>query len=307
MMTGRDAQEIIQCGRRISSEEVEQIRETVVMFPGLSLKELVATICEHLGWYTAAGNLKREACLKLLRKFEAGGVVKLPQKQKNKVRMIQRYTRQIAVSPRTDPRLKITGTVKKLGRVWLEVVREKPGQELWNEYVFRYHGLSYKRPFGYWMRYFISCERGKLGCVLFSGAAKALGVRDRWIGWSDGQRLKNLAWVINNSRYLIFPWVQVKNLASHVLGQVARRVVDDWENCWGYRPVLMESFVDPKQYQGICYKAAGWKYLGMTTGEGLVRPGKSYSTTPKKLFVKPLTDQFREILCSENLKGWVEE
>ena len=78
-MTGREAPEIIQCGRRISSEEVEQIRETVATFPGLSLKELVATICEHLGWYTAAGNLKREACMKLLKKLEADGAVKLPQ------------------------------------------------------------------------------------------------------------------------------------------------------------------------------------------------------------------------------------
>ncbi len=62
MMTGREAPALIQCGRRISSEEVELIRETVEMFPGLSLKELVATICEHLGWYTAEDNLKGEAC-----------------------------------------------------------------------------------------------------------------------------------------------------------------------------------------------------------------------------------------------------
>ena len=203
MMTGREAPALIQCGRRISSEEVELIRETVEMFPGLSLKELVATICEHLGWYTAAGNLKREACLKLLRKLETGGVVKLLEKQKQKTQVVRRYPQDIT-SLRTEPRLNITGTVKELGRIWLESVREEQAQELWNEYISCYHGLGYKRPFGYWMRYFISCERGRVGCVLFSGVAKALGVRDRWIGWSDEQRLKNLARVINNNRYLIF-------------------------------------------------------------------------------------------------------
>ncbi len=101
--------------------------------------------------------------------------------------------------------------------------------------------------------------------------------------------------------------MRVKNLAGHVLGRLARRVAEDRENCWGYKPVLMEWFVNPRHHVGICYQAAGWEYLGMTTGEGLVRPGKSYSTTPKKLFVKPLSEQFREILCSENLTGRVEE
>jgi len=305
MMAHRKVGELIQCGRRISVEEIELIRETAQMFPALSRKELVATVCEHLGWYTAAGNLKREACMKLLKKLEAEGLMKLPEKRKAQVGQI--YSQEIIANPRTEPQAEITGGVKILGRVWLEIVREKQEKDLWNEYVFRYHRLGYKRPFGYWMRYFISCERGRVGCLLFSGAAKALGIRDRWIGWSDEQRLKNLAWVINNSRYLIFPWVRVKNLASHVLGRVTRRVAEDWENCWGYRPVLMESFVNPRHYEGICYKAAGWEYLGMTTGEGLVRAGKSYSTTPKKLFVKPLSEQFREILCSENLTGRVEE
>ena len=304
-MAERETPVFMQCGRRISTEEIEQIKETVELFPHLSQQELVATICEHLGWYTAGNNLKIDACRKLLKKFEAAEMVKLPEKRK--VAGVREHARQMVAGPRTDPQVEITGSVNQIGRITLEIVREKQEKDLWNEYVFRYHRLGYKRPFGYWMRYFIICEHGRLGCVLFSGAAKALRRRDRWIGWSAEQRLKNLAWVINNSRYLIFPWVRVKNLASHVLGQLARRVAEDWENCWDYRPVLMESFVNPSDYEGICYQASGWEYLGMTTGEGLVQPGKSYSTTPKKLFVKPLSEQFREILCSENLRGRVEE
>jgi len=96
--------------------------------------------------------------------------------------------------------------------------------------------------------------------------------------------------------------VRVKNLSSHVLGKVAKCIGDDWYNSWGYRPVLMETFVDP-QYEGSSYKAAGWTYLGMTTGEGLVRKGKIYRTTPKKIFVKPFIDNFRQLLCSKGLVG----
>jgi len=145
-----------------------------------------------------------------------------------------------------------------------------------------------------------------LGCVVLSGPAKALTARDRWIGWEDRQRLANLPWVINNSRYLIFPWIEVANLASHVLGQLARRVGDDWERRWGYRPVLLETFVDPAHFRGSCYRAAGWERLGRTTGEGLVRPGKQYQTSPKLIFAKPLQADFRRLLCSDRLKGRTE-
>jgi hypothetical protein len=131
-----------------------------------------------------------------------------------------------------------------------------------------------------------------LGCLLIGGAAKTIHDRDRWIGWDVAHRRHNLSWVINNSRYLIFPWVQIPHLASHALGQLARRVAQDWEARWGYRPVLMETFVDPRQHTGICYQAAGWEMLGETCGKGITRPGKYYTqwhslknkTTKKYLF-----------------------
>ena len=166
-----------------------------------------------------------------------------------------------------------------------------------------YHYLGYHQPFGYTLRYFIESKQGRLGCALFSGAAKAMTARDRWIGWTEKQRLQNLAWIINNSRFLIFLWVRVKNLASHVLGQIKRQISGNWQEYWGYRPVLIETFVDPARYQGTCYKAANWQYVGMTTGPGLVRKDKTYTTVPKKIFITPLTENYRELLCSDELIG----
>lgn len=115
--------------------------------------------------------------------------------------------------------------------------------------------------------------------------------------------MRNLPWVINNTRFLIFDWVQVKHLASHALGRLARRVREDWYQKWGYRPVLMETFVDPARYQGTCYRAAGWTLLGMTAGTGRPRVGRQYSTTPKMIYARPLVRDFREQLCSEQLIG----
>lgn len=298
-MVGKGISSIVQCGREISEKELELIRETVELFPKLSQRDLAETICEHLGWFTASGNYKREACLKLLYKLEAKGFFRLPKKRT--------YTGGrrplIRVTAGTDSGQPIVGRLGEIGPISAEVALRTQTIRLCREYLFRYHYLGYKPPFGCYLYYLIECTVGMVGCALFSGAAKALGVRDSWIGWTDAQRLLNLGWVINNSRFLIFPWVKVRNLSSHVLGQIARRIGDDWKDRWGYSPVLMESFVDPEYYEGSCYKAGGWEYLGMTTGEGLVRKGRSYTTTPKKIFVKPLVENFRELLCSEELAG----
>ena len=304
-MLQRVPDEVFQCGRAITDQELDEIRETVGLFPKLSRTELADTLCEHLGWMTASGRSKRDACLKLLKKLETEGFVRLPEKRE--IRIGGQRQKPISVTNRTEPQSDIGCNLKELGSVRVEVVKDRESTGLWNEYVSRYHYLGYKKPFGTFLRYFIVCDRGLLGCLLFAGAAKALGVREKWIGWGDNERLRNLAWVINNTRFLIFKWVRVKTLASHVLGQVGRRIREDWNERWGYQPVLMETFVDPGRYHGSCYKASNWEYLGMTTGEGLIRKGKKYTTTPKMIFVKPLAKDFRSLLCSNQLKGRVEK
>ena len=113
--------------------------------------------------------------------------------------------------------------------------------------------------------------------------------------------------VSNNTRLLIFPWVRIVHLGSHVLGQLARRVRADWQERWGYGPLLMESFVDPEKFLGTCYRAAGWIELGRTTGRGLQRGGPVYESTPKRIYVRALAEDFGERLCGGPLQGRVEE
>ncbi len=295
---------IVQSGREITPEEINNIRETVEEFGWLGRSELAMTISEHLEWFTASGGNKVDACMKLLIKLEDMGMVTLPAKQERY--QLRKSGERVSITKRTGTGEEIRGELSETGEVKLYAVKNKEDKSLWNEYVDRYHYLEYKQPFGYHLRYFIKTGSRILGCVLLAGAAKALGVRDRWIGWTDNQRLRNLAWVINNTRYLIFPWVKIKNLASHVLGQLGRYALIDWEGRWGYRPLLIETFVDPRYYRGSCYRADNWQYLGNTTGEGLARKGKRYSTTPKMIFVKALDKDFRAQLCSDKLTGRVE-
>jgi len=298
-MLANGTSSIIQCGRKISGQEIEQIKETVDLCWRLSRYELAKTIAENLGWYTASGSLKVDACVKLLEKLQAEEVLQLPEKRG----LSKPNKSSIPITARSAPATDIDCKLKQLDFVKLQVVSEPQDIKLWQEYVSRYHYLGYKKPFGYYLHYFIGSDRGILGCLLFAGAAKNIGVRDRWIGWTQAQRLRNLAWVINNSRFLIFPWVKVANLASHVFGQIHKQIRAHFKQRWGFCPVLLETFVDPQHYSGSCYKAANWCYLGMTTGCGLVRKGKSYRTSAKKIFVKPLVKEYRQLLCCEDLVG----
>ena len=293
-----------QCGRLITSDEINGIISTVKTFPHLSRNELSETICEHLLWFTATGRYKRDACLKLLQKLESAGHIALPPKRKKGPRCgaLSKHKVSLPVSKENQP--EITCDIQEIKPVTVEPVTSKAEVELWNEHIAQYHYLGYKRPIGCSLRYFVRSDNGNiLACLLFAGAAKSITVRDKWIGWSNQQRLRNLPWVVNNSRFVVLPHVKVACLASHILGQIGRRIASDWQTRWGYSPLLMETFVDPQKYQGTCYQASNWKGLGRTTGEGLVRQGKSYTTTPKLIFVKPLAKNFRQQLCSEYLKG----
>lgn len=289
---------IVQCGRQISREELAQICETVKTFSQLSRKELVHTVCEHLNWYTASGRNKFEACQKLLQRLEVEGHIQLPDTIKVKGKRGSTTREQPVSTGRTHPQEKVSGKLSDIEPVSLKIAKTKEEASLVNEYLHRYHYLGYKKPFGCHLRYFIKAQGSILGCMLFSGAAKALKPRDQWIGWSSDERLRNLGFVVNNGRFLLLPWIKVRFLASHVLGQAVSVLGQDWQQRWNYRPVLLETFVDPQHFDGTCYQAANFEYLGMTTGMGLVRQGKSYTTSPKKIFVYPLVDNFRQVLCS---------
>ena len=282
--------------QQITPEQLEAARQTVRLCSGLSRSELARTICEHWGWVTASGAHRVTACLKVLEALEDQGRVRLPGKRPMARWKTDRASGSV-LTPRTNPGALWVGELSDVGSVWLEVIQSPERGHLWKEYLERYHYLGYRQPFGCFLRYFIQSSTGLLGCILMAGAAKAIRARDEWIGWGRQCRQQNLPWVINNARLLVFPWVRIRHLGSHVLGQLAGRVQRDWQERWGYEPVLMESFVDPEKFPGACYQAAGWLLLARTTGRGLTRPGQLYKSTPKLIYVKSLAENFAEQLC----------
>ncbi len=292
-------------GRDFTIGELEEIIEIIELFPSLSRQQLAKTICENLDWQSPNGSYKLTSCDKLMLKLESEGLVTLPEKQNTNTGGKQKP---IVLGPETEPpSSELGGTVSDYYPIKLEAVRDKPLRDLWNQYIERYHVLGYKRPFGARQRYFIRAgdkdREHPLGCLLFSAAAWALSSRDEWIGWEEDDRSRRLSGIINNSRFLIFPWVRVKNLASKVLSLAAKQVPEDWQQRYCYRPVLMETFVDVDSYRGTCYQAANWIYLGQTKGRGRMDRYCEYLSSPKHIYVYPLVSDFRDYLLG-NRPDW---
>jgi len=193
----------------------------------------------------------------------------------------------------------VDGPLESVTPITLRMVTTQADRERWKAYLQTYHYLGYSHPFGAHLGYLIASEplQQELGCFVFAGsAAWALAPRDQWIAWDKKHREKLLQLILSNDRFLIFPWVNVPNLASHALSLATNRIADDWARLHGYRPCLIETFVDPTRFSGACYQAANWQCLGQTQGRGRDDPGKEYPETKKDIYVYPLQHNWRESL-----------
>src|SRR5438094_3873670 len=282
-------------GRRLTRKQLAQVQETVQRFPNLSRTELARTVCEHLNWKTPNGKDKVESCLTFLEKLAAQGVVTLPAKQAR-----QAPQRRVPVLENDPLETPIEAVLSTLTPIRLEAVGSSgPDREQWKAYLQTFHYLGYRQPIGAHLGYFIVSQpsQQRLGCLLFSAsAAWALAPRDRWIGWDDKHRKKLLHLVLSNDRFLIFPWVHVPHLASHALSLATRQIGDDWVRGFGYRPVLIETFVDSTRFAGTCYRAANWQFLGLTQGRGRLEPDHQPRTSKKEIFVYPLQSDWQQQL-----------
>jgi hypothetical protein len=182
--------------------------------------------------------------------------------------------------------------VGEFGPVLLEAVSTAEQRLLFRELVGRHHYLGHAVPFGAQLRYLAYVSRPArlvVGCVQFWSPAWRMAARDRFIGWDDATRRRNLQRVVNNSRFLILPWVRIRNLASTVLSLATRRLGGNWSERYGVEPLLAETLVDPKRYTGHCYRAANWVVLGETAGRGRMdREHAREGAAPKLVFVYPL-------------------
>ena len=135
--------------------------------------------------------------------------------------------------------------------VW--VARGKDAEWL-DQQLGGHHYLGAGRSVGDYLRQVVAVEGKPVALLVWGPACYALKDRDLWISWSACQRVERLKLIVQNRRFLVLSAKgQAPNLASQAMGAALRALRGQWQDCFGYRPLLAESFTDPEAYAGTCY------------------------------------------------------
>jgi hypothetical protein len=277
----------------ITPERIDEINKLIAENPGWHRTKLSQELCLLWDWIGENGQIKDVSCRDVLRALDAVGKIKLPTKLKNghskggadKVVLMLHD-----MSP-------VEEFLSDLMPLAIEVVKIKYELAEFKSYIEQHHYLGYDRSIGENIKYFVYDRNGRrLACLLFGSAAWSCRPRDEHIGWNKEMRKLSLRYITNNSRFLIFPWVKVPHLASHILAQISHRISADWIIKYGHPVYMLETFVQRDKFKGTCYKAANWIHVGQTTGRG--RNSKtSVGTLPvKDIYIYSLHKRFRKKL-----------
>jgi len=277
----------------IGDEQLNQIKLIMEGSPGISRSRLSRELCDLWDWRFPSGDLKDMSARDLLRKLANEGKIVLPESR----------ARSGLNKPRTfslleHDRTPIIGHLKDSLPLSVEIV-DKKGTPEFVSLLVQYHYLGFDRTVGRNMKYMVRDKDGRpVALLLFGSAAWKCKGRDDHIGWNPKQRQDNLQLITNNTRFLIPQWVRIPHLASHTLSRISKRISADWQIKYGHPILCLETFVD-EQYEGTCYKAANWTFVGKTAGRGRDDFYKQRLLTVKSMYLYPLAKNYRKLLCGE--------
>ena len=280
-------------GRVITAEDIFYIREFIAAHPRASRRRLSEKLCEAWQWRQANGALRDMVCRGLLLMLDRTGQIELPAVKFVPHNPLERRARPEPVPVDTTP---VLCPLPQLQPLEIEQVRRTDHEPLFNSLMEQYHYLAYEQPVGEHLKFLIWAQGRPIACLAWSSAPRHLGSRDRYIGWSAEARRRNIRFLAYNTRYLILPWVRVAHLASHILGRMANQLSAEWERMYGHPVYFAETFIDPTRFRGTCYRAANWKFLGLTTGRGKNDHTYKPNRPIKEVLGLPLTARFRELL-----------
>ncbi len=248
-------------------------------------------ICREFSFVDAAGRLQVSGCLKALSTLagEDPGIV-LPPPAAEAVDRTPRLLPDGVEEPSGVP-----PHPSQIRGLEIAAASSASDRAVWNTLIAREHPRGLATFAGCQVRYLFGSEHGWLGAAGFSAAALRAAARDRWMAWSDERRREHLDRVVCLSRFLIRPSARCPHLASHLLGRVLRRLPRDFEARYGFRPWLVESFVDPG-YDGSCLRAVGFLRVGETAGRGRQDAARRFPETAKAVFMRPLDPGWRRRL-----------
>jgi len=234
-------------------------------------------------------------CRGLMLELWRAGLIQLPAVRQRPPNPLSTRARPPAPQVDCTP---ISASLRELGPLSFRQVRRTPEEAAFNSLLESYHYLGYTQPVGEQLKFIISSPMGPVALFAWSSAARHLGPRDRYLGWSIEARRQNIRFLAYNTRYLVLPWVHVEHLASHLLARMTRMLPAEWQKVYGHPVHFAETFVDTTRHRGTCYRAANWVFLGRTQGRGKDDLTHKPNRTVKDVLGLPLVRDFRERLLS---------
>lgn len=289
------------CGTPVTAQQQKMAVDLVQRHPSLSRRELANTLCEWFDWVRPNGKSKGQEAVQWLERLESQNKLTLPALKNCGAK--GQHRGRVLYTDESDPlggssESPIVQSLKSLQPITLLRLTTSQQQSQWREQVNRYHYLGATTPFGASIRYWIMSGEEPLGCLQYSSPAWRIQSRDQWIGWSDASRKKNLQQIVCNSRFLIFPWVKVPNLASYTLCAAQKKMKEDWSTLYGTPPRMVETMVDINRFQGTCYRAANYICVGNTTGRGRQdRDNQRHGKSVKSVWLLPLCRDAVKKMC----------
>lgn len=283
-------------GRNLFPDDITDIRNQIAEHPDWHRTRLSQEICAKWNWTDEVGRPKDMACRTMLLKLERRGLLTLPLRRKTNVNQ----SRGKSFEPVLHATSVINTPLGSLQPISLSCADRGDKALLWQTLLTQYHYLGFTTRVGQNLAYVAyACDGRPVACLLFGAAAWKTAPRDAFIGWSATQREQNISRIVNNMRFLIPPWVNVPHLASHILAMALRRLPDDWLIKYGFKPVLIETFVERDRFKGTCYKAANWQCVGATTGRTRQDRYSKIKVPIKDIYVYPLCRNFKKTLCAK--------
>ena len=280
-------------GTVVTAEDILYIRELIAAHPRASRRRVSEKLCEAWQWRQANGALRDMVCRGLLLMLDRAGHIQLPA-----VKFVPHnpFVERARPEPMPVDATPILGPLAELRPVEIEQVRRTDHERLFNSLMEQHHYLAYEQPVGEHLKFLVWALGRPIACLAWSSAPRHLASRDRYIGWSAEARRRNIRFLAYNTRFLILPWVRVPHLASHILGRMASQLSPEWERMYDHPMYFAETFIDPTRFRGTCYRAANWKFLGLTTGRGKNDHTYKPNRPIKEVLGLPLTPRFRELL-----------
>lgn len=281
--------------RSLGAQDIGFIQSTIIRFYSKGRSHIARVLCEAWGWVQPNGQFKEYAARDLLLRLEEKGLIELPPRLRPKNNLKRNSFAQAPLFYNTP----LQDTLNQYGDLFLRQVTPDESY-LWDYLVHHHHYLGRPSLVGEHLRYLAFLNGQVVACLGWASAAFKVEDRDRFIGWDVPTRHKHLCFVANNVRFLILPWVNIKHLASKALASNLKRLSSDWQTIYGHPLYLAETFVDLSRFQGTCYRASNWIYVGLTKGSAKRGNRYHHHGQPKAIYLYPLHRDFRRKLTDDS-------